>query len=594
MPSSKGSGEAAMIKSTQTVISVDNIPITSVLSGDNKRILVDHPVGKDEAVILSLGYKQEFKREFSLMTTFAVSFSVLGLLPSIASTLWYSLAYAGNAGITWGYLVGMIGVLCVAFSMGEISSAFPTSGGLYYATAMLAPPKYKALLSWLVGWSNYFVQVTGAPSVGYSCASMILALVQIGNPNYTYETWHCFLLTIAITAACAVIASAPTKWIAYINTAATALNLIFLFISFIVMLAGNNRTSQGLPRFNSNGYAWELDNFTDWPDGICILMTFMAVIWTMSGFDSPFHLSEECSNAQVATPRAIVLTATVGGLLGFVFQLAMAYTIVSVPDAINDELGQPYIAYLNQIMDQKKVMAIGAFAVILSFNMCFSCMIAASRVLFSYSRDNCFPLSRYWCKVNNVTRTPVNAVWANWFIGSVLDILMFGGVAIDAIFSVGAIGSFISFTVPTFLRITYARNTFKPGPWNLGKFSAPCGTVACLFVLLMIPILNFPQYRGADNTPDLMNWTVVVYWGSMLLVLIWYYVYAHKIYKGPKSNLDRDAVISGTDAKDVINAVISANRNVKFGPKDSDPEKSSGQIDNKDDEKKPEKVEIVG
>lgn len=594
MPSSKGSGEAAMIKSTQTVISVDNIPITSVLSGDDKRILVDHPVDKDEAVILSLGYKQEFKREFSLMTTFAVSFSVLGLLPSIASTLWYSLAYAGNAGITWGYLVGMIGVLCVAFSMGEISSAFPTSGGLYYATAMLAPPKYKALLSWLVGWSNYFVQVTGAPSVGYSCASMILALVQIENPNYTYETWHCFLLTIAITAACAVIASAPTKWIAYINTTATALNLIFLFISFIVMLAGNNRTSQGLPRFNSNGYAWELDNFTDWPDGICILMTFMAVIWTMSGFDSPFHLSEECSNAQVATPRAIVLTATVGGLLGFVFQLAMAYTIVSVPDAINDELGQPYIAYLNQIMDQKKVMAIGAFAVILSFNMCFSCMIAASRVLFSYSRDNCFPLSRYWCKVNNVTRTPVNAVWANWFIGSILDILMFVGVAIDAIFSVGAIGSFISFTVPTLLRITYARNTFKPGPWNLGKFSAPCGTVACLFVLLMIPILNFPQYRGADNTPDLMNWTVVVYWGSMLLVLIWYYVYAHKIYKGPKSNLDRDAVISGTDAKDVINAVISANRNVKFGPKGSDPEKNSGQIDNKDDEKKREKVEIVG
>ena len=65
MPSSKGSGEAAMIKSTQTVISVDNIPITSVLSGDNKRILVDHPVGKDEAVILSLGYKQEFKRELN-------------------------------------------------------------------------------------------------------------------------------------------------------------------------------------------------------------------------------------------------------------------------------------------------------------------------------------------------------------------------------------------------------------------------------------------------------------------------------------------------------------------------------------------------
>lgn len=41
----------------------------------------------DEAALVSLGYKQEFKREFSLWTTFCVSFAVLGLLPSVASTL---------------------------------------------------------------------------------------------------------------------------------------------------------------------------------------------------------------------------------------------------------------------------------------------------------------------------------------------------------------------------------------------------------------------------------------------------------------------------------------------------------------------------
>ncbi|QPG76314.1 hypothetical protein FOA43_003700 [Brettanomyces nanus] len=556
---------ASIIKSTQTVLSVDDIPVDSVLSGQDRKLLIDHEIDKDEAVILALGYKQEFKREFSLLTTFGVSFSVLGLLPSIASTLWYSLAYAGNAGITWGYLVGMIGVMAVALSMAEISSTYTTAGGLYYATARMAPPKYKAILSWIVGWSNYFVQVTGAPSVGYGCAAMILALAQISNPNYVYQDWHCYLLTVGITFVGAIIASAPTKWIAYINSVSTLLNLLFLFISFVVMLAGNTREEQGLPKFNSNSVAWGIDNQTDWPDGICILMTFMAVIWTMSGFDSPFHLAEECSNAQLATPRAIVLTASVGGVLGFVFQLALAYTIVDIDEAVNDELGQPYIAYLNQIMTKPRVMAIGSFAVILAFTMSFSCMIAASRVLFSYSRDDCFPLSRYWCRVNKLTSTPVNAVWANWFIGLLLCLLMFGGVAIDAIFSVGAIGSFISFTVPTLLRITYARRSFKKGPWNLGRFSIPCGIVACSFVLLMIPILNFPQYRGADNTPDLMNWTVVVYWGSMLLVVLWYFIYAHKIYQGPRSNIDKNTVITGDEAAEVIEAVVSSNHNVKFG-----------------------------
>jgi hypothetical protein len=56
------------------------------------------PIDHDEKVLLSLGYKQEFKREFSLWTSFCVSFAVLGLLPSFASTLYYGMGYAGTAG----------------------------------------------------------------------------------------------------------------------------------------------------------------------------------------------------------------------------------------------------------------------------------------------------------------------------------------------------------------------------------------------------------------------------------------------------------------------------------------------------------------
>lgn len=50
-------------------------PVTSVLSeGDLPEGLTD--LSDDEAALASLGYKQEFKREFSLWTTFCVSFAV--------------------------------------------------------------------------------------------------------------------------------------------------------------------------------------------------------------------------------------------------------------------------------------------------------------------------------------------------------------------------------------------------------------------------------------------------------------------------------------------------------------------------------------
>lgn len=65
-------------------------PVTSVLA-DGDVPYVDHEMDADERVIVALGYKQEFKREFSLWTTFCVSFAVLGLLPSFASTLYYGM-----------------------------------------------------------------------------------------------------------------------------------------------------------------------------------------------------------------------------------------------------------------------------------------------------------------------------------------------------------------------------------------------------------------------------------------------------------------------------------------------------------------------
>lgn len=70
---------------------VEQAPVTSVLQ-DGDFPIKGQVMSEDERVITSLGYKQEFKREFSLWTTFCVSFAVLGLLPSFASTVYYGIS----------------------------------------------------------------------------------------------------------------------------------------------------------------------------------------------------------------------------------------------------------------------------------------------------------------------------------------------------------------------------------------------------------------------------------------------------------------------------------------------------------------------
>ena len=210
------------------------------------------------------------------------------------------MGYAGTAGMVWGWLIAMIGISCVAMGMAELCSSMPTSGGLYYASAVLAPPGYGPFAAWITGWSNWLGQVTGPPSINYGTSAMILAAISINNPSYTPTEYQTFLLTVFLIIIQGCISSMPTRWIAQFNAVGSTFNFVALVV--VIILIPSSVT--GSPKFLSSSEVWgHITNATDWPDGIAILMTFVAVIWTLSGYDSPFHLSEECSNVSRSCKR---------------------------------------------------------------------------------------------------------------------------------------------------------------------------------------------------------------------------------------------------------------------------------------------------
>lgn len=281
--------------------------------------------------------------------------------------------------------------------------------------------------------------------VNYGISAMILAAASIRDPSYIPTEYQTFLLTVFIMILHAIMSSLPTRWLAQINSGGSSFNFIALIVVIIMIPAGTDREERGLPKFTSSREVWgTIYEGTSFPAGISVLMSFIGVIWTMSGYDSAFHLAEECSNANMAAPRAIVLTSGIGGIFGWFLQLVVAYTVVDINGVLESELGQPFAAYLMQCMSEKMTLAILALTVIAGFSMGQGCMIAASRVTFAYARDDCFPFSNVWKQVNKHTKTPVNAVWLNCVVGIACLLLIFGGeLAIGALFSIGAIAAFV-------------------------------------------------------------------------------------------------------------------------------------------------------
>jgi amino acid transporter len=179
---------------------------------------------------------------------------------------------------------------------------------------------------------------TGPCTINFALAEMILAGVEIGNPNYTAKTYHTYLVFLALIISNGFLTMNNTKFLARVNYIGAIINFILVFMLIIWLPAGSIQ----MPKTNKSSSIWgDYVNGTEWPDGFAFLMSFLSVIYTLAGYDAPFHLSEECSNANVAGPRAIVMTAQTGLWLGWACILVICYTVKNISDVVDGQYGQP-------------------------------------------------------------------------------------------------------------------------------------------------------------------------------------------------------------------------------------------------------------
>ena len=161
------------------------------------------------------------------------------------------------------------------------------------------------------------------------------------------------------------------------------------------------------------------------------------------------------------------MTAQMGLYLGFAIILVIAYTVKDIQDVVAGPYGQPMGSLCLQVLGKKSGLAMFSLNMIAQFFVGQGIVIAASRVTYAYSRDGALPGSKLWRYVDRRTKTPVYAIWFVLGISALLGLLMFASpVAIGAVFSIGAIAQYVAFIFPIFLKLSVAKDRFKPGMWD--------------------------------------------------------------------------------------------------------------------------------
>ncbi|KAJ7279031.1 APC amino acid permease [Mycena rebaudengoi] len=460
----------------------------------------------DEQLLATLGYKQEFTRAFTPLEVFGIAFSIIGLLPSIASVLFYSIPGGGPA-MVWGWAVASIFILFVGMSMAELASAAPTSGGLYFWTYSLSSPRWRNLLCWIVGYANTIGSITAVASIDWAAAVQIMAAVTIGSDGSFEAT---AAQTYGVTHA--LVCCLGTAILARLQTVYVVLNVVLCVIVIIALPAATPSEFK-----NSASFALgDFRNLNGWPDGYTFILSFLAPLWTICSFDSSVHISEEASNAATAVPWAIVWAIGIAGVWGTAINISLAFCMGSDLDALL-ESAQPMAAiFLNSF-------GVGVTVSFLpSYMMGSSMLLAASRQTYAFSRDGALPFSGWLYRMSKFTKTPVNTVLFDAFFSLLLGLLAFAGPqAINAVFAISVTALYVAYAIPIVARFV-GDNDFQPGPFTLGVFGLPVAVVSVLFMLFLGIVFLFPttpQTDGAD-----MNYTIVVMGGVLLLSLVWYYL----------------------------------------------------------------------
>lgn len=189
----------------------------SRLSANNVETGLKAPVA--DQTLEDMGYKPELARNRSVLQVTFMCFILSSVPFGLCTTFYYSLAAGGPADIIWGWVLISFLILCVAISLAEITSVYPTAGGVYYQTFVLSPLWCRRVASWICGWSYVAGNITITLAVNFGNALLIIACLNIfeKSPGVgltdDFTAYQTFLVFLAITFLTHAIPAFANKWL---------------------------------------------------------------------------------------------------------------------------------------------------------------------------------------------------------------------------------------------------------------------------------------------------------------------------------------------------------------------------------------------
>lgn len=449
-----------------------------------------HEHSEDDAHLAALGYTSDFKRSMSLWGNLALGFTYLSPVVGVYSLFASSLG-AGGPAMIWAVVIAAVGQLMVATVFGEVVSQFPVAGGIYPWARRL----WGARWAWMTGWVYMLALVATIASVSYGAGPFLGML--FGFTAGTKTTVLCAIAMILV--------------VALINLGGTRLMTKIAFFGFVAELTGAIVVGGWLLISERHHNLSALFDTAGVAEGKSYFPAFAAAaligFYLYYGFEACGDVAEEVVDPGRAIPKAMRMTIYIGGIASFFITMALILAVPNFGDVISGKDADPVTTVLRDAFGSVGFRVVIAIVLISFFSCLVSLQAAASRLIYSYSRDDMMPGSSLFKKFSVKRAVPPYALGLAAAIPIVIILISLVSTdALTRIVSFASVGIYLGFMMVVIAALRARYLGWRPaGKFSLGVWGAVINVVALGY-----------QIAAATN----MAWPRGEHWYDQYLVLM--------------------------------------------------------------------------
>ncbi|KGO58310.1 Amino acid/polyamine transporter I [Penicillium expansum] len=422
---------------------------------------------RDQDDMTRMGKIQELKRNFRPLAALSFSAVLQATWEFVLISNTQGLENGGLAGVFWSYMWTFVGFGFIIVSLAEMASMAPTSGGQYHWVSEFSSPRYQKFLSYTTGWMSVLAWQAGAASGSFLTGTIIQGLISLRDPRYEPQNWQGTLFVFAMIAVIYFFNVYAASWMPRIQNILLALHLLcwVVIVAVLFAMAPHNSAQTVFTSFHNGG---------NWSSmGISLMIGQITAIYGSLSSDATAHMSEEVKDAGFYVPIAIAWGYFGNGILALIIIVGFLLALPSVPDALNDSTGFPFLYVFRQFLSTSGVNGLTAIILIpvIFSNILFNASTA--RQTYAFARDRGLPFADWISRVDPRRRIPVRAIAISCMISGLLSLINIGSqVAFNAIISLNVAALMYTYAVSiscVIYRKIACPETLPPRRWSLDR-----------------------------------------------------------------------------------------------------------------------------